>query len=273
MIKVQDLQPVQYNYSGQGFEGMFIPLGAYTACYTLSRATGETVEPVITECVRINITPLSPPLLTTPADKALLTTPYPQLSWIPPAPLNMFNELSYDLNIVEVLEGQSPMEAISNNTPFYSRNYLQVPYESYASSFAPLEKNKTYAWQVIARNGMNYAASTDVWTFSLAGDSTTSALGNVVYLEMSSSKQRQGHGVAKEGMVYVKYHSFEKEHDTVIRLVNTEGKLLQSITRKVAYGENFFRLKLDKKFQAGQLYGVEIIDKNNTIYRASFSIQ
>lgn len=273
MIRVQDLQPVQYNYNGQGFEGMFIPLGAYTACYTLSRATAETVEPVITECVRINITPLSPPLLNLPADKAVVETSYPSFSWIPPSPLDMFIDLSYDLTVVELLEGQSPAEAITNNTPLYTRSYLKMPYDNYASSFAPLEKGKAYAWQVTARNGMNYAASTEVWTFNLPADSSANALGNVVYLEMSSSKQRQGYGVSKEGMIYVKYHSFEKEHETVIRLVSTDGKLLQGITRKIAYGENFFRLKLDKKFVPGQLYGVEIIDKNNTIYRASFSIQ
>ncbi|MGN6293151.1 MAG: hypothetical protein ACTHMV_10450 [Chitinophagaceae bacterium] len=273
MIRVQDLQPVQYNYSGAGFEGLYIPLGAYNACYTISRTTAESQEPVTTECVRINITPLGPPLLNLPADKSIIESFYPQFSWMPPTPLDMFNDLSYDLNVVEMLEGQSPAEAITNNSPVYSRQYLKQPFENYATSFAPLEKNKSYAWQVTARNGMNYATSTEVWMFSLAGDSASITAGNGVYLEMSSSRQRQGHGLIKDGMLYLKYHSFDKEHESVMRFLSTDGKVIQTQKRKILYGDNFFRLKLDKKFQPNQLYRVELTDQQQTIYRATFNIQ
>lgn len=273
MIRAQDLQPVQYNYSGVGFEGLYVPLGSYTACYTIARTTAESQEPVATECVRINITPLSPPLLNMPTDKSVVETPYPQFSWTPPAPLDMFNDLSYDLSLVELLEGQSPMAAITNNTPLYSRSFLKSPYENYSSSYAGLEKNKTYAWQVTARNGMNYSAVTEVWTFNLAGDSLSTTVGNGVYLEMSSSRQRQGHGLIKDGVLYLKYHSFEKEHEGTLRFVEANGKVIQSLTRKVLYGDNFFRIKLDKKFQPNQLYRVEFTDQQQTVYRSTFSIQ
>jgi hypothetical protein len=115
MIGSRDIQPVQYNYLAAELTSGFIPLGSYVACYRVSRVGPKGPEPMADECVRININPLSPPLLNTPADKSILPTIYPQFSWLPPTPAEMFSNLNYDIAIAEVLPGQSPAEAILNN--------------------------------------------------------------------------------------------------------------------------------------------------------------
>lgn len=167
LVGRNDIQPVLYNYNRNDFSKGFLPMGSYVACYQLYATSEKGEELLGDECVKINIDPLSPPLLTSPADKSEVITPYPQFSWVPPAPLDMFSNLNYELLVTEVLEGQSPTEAIQQNTPVYTKSNLTQPYESYASSFTALQPEKTYAWQVVAKNEGEYAVKTEVWVFKV----------------------------------------------------------------------------------------------------------
>lgn len=274
-LRVADLQPVQYNnYGATSLGGSYIPLGAYTACYTISKVTAETQEPIASECVRININPLSPPLLNLPADKAKIATPYPQFSWMPPAPLNMFNDLSYELNVVEVLEGQSPAEAISNNTPVYSRSMLQAPYESYATSYTPLEKNKTYGWQVTARNGMNYAAVTEIWTFSLTGDTSGKNFRNDVFLLLKDDASSSSVvNLLNSSELRLRYKSYADRYTAKIRFYDDQNTMVKEQQRDIVYGDNFLLFELDRKFEKKKMYKVELTDQRNKIIALSFIIQ
>ena len=80
VINIKDVQPLQYNYIAGELTGPYMPLGSYVACYRVIKTPGKTAEPVGDECVRINIAPLSPPLLNTPLDHDTLQTNYPQFS-------------------------------------------------------------------------------------------------------------------------------------------------------------------------------------------------
>src|SRR6185295_7309435 len=111
----------------------------------------------------INIAPLSPPVLNSPADRSILQTPYPQFTWMPPTPVQMFDNLNYEITVSEILEGQSPMDAIRYNTPVYAKTNGQQTFETYPSTYSKLDTTKTYAWQVVARSGLNYAAATEIW--------------------------------------------------------------------------------------------------------------
>ncbi|RZK24806.1 MAG: hypothetical protein EOO43_07170, partial [Flavobacterium sp.] len=164
IVKSNQLQPINYTYNLPDFSRNFLPMGAYLACYTVIDAGARKEVPIAEDCIRFNIDPLSPPLLISPTDKSLLETPYPHFTWMPPAPFDMFTTLTYDLLVTEVLQGQSASEAIQYNSPIYSRSNLTQAYESYANSFTKLDTGKIYAWQIIANNGLNYAAKTEIWT-------------------------------------------------------------------------------------------------------------
>jgi hypothetical protein len=273
MLAIQDIQPVQYNYGAQNLAGNFLPLGAYIACYTVSRYNRELMETMATECARIYITPLSAPLLNTPANKAVLQTPAPQLTWLPPTPMNMFDNLMYDVSVAEVMEGQSPTEAIVYNTPVYASARIKAPYDNYPSSYSKLQPGKTYAWQVTARNGDNYAATTEVWTFSLASDSIKSEPVNTIYISLNNNNTNQsGVHFITGSSLYVKYYSFDKEHASVVRLYGADRKVVQEIKQPILYGDNFLHVKLNRQYHSGQVYTVEITDLQNNKYTASFSI-
>ena len=73
-----------------------------------------------------------------PSNKSVLQTAVPQFSWVPPAPMDMFDNLSYELSVAEVLEGQSAIEAVQYNTPVYVSSNVKPPYENYPSTYSGL---------------------------------------------------------------------------------------------------------------------------------------
>ncbi len=272
VLSVQDVQPIQYTYGSATISGSYLPLGSYIACYTVSTNVGEKVQVLADECARVNINPLSPPILNSPSDKSELSITYPQLSWTPPAPIDMFDNLNYDVAVAEVMQGQSPTEAILYNTPVYVKSYIKTPYENYPSSYSRLEPGKTYAWQVIAKNGLSYSAATEVWTFNIKKDSILNGTANDTYILLKVNNNESGVNYVSGKGINVKYYSFEKEHETTVRFLNAEGKLLLSKKQKIIYGDNFFQFNLNNRFQSRQVYFIEITDQQNNKHTASFSI-
>ncbi len=274
VINIKDVQPVQFNYMATELTGLYIPLGTYIACYRVVRNGVKGPEPLGDECVRINISPLSPPLLNTPADRAVVETNYPLFSWLPPAPVNMFSNLNYDIIVAQVLPGQSPAEAILYNTPVYTNHNLRIAFENYPSSFSQFKKGQQYAWQVTARNGLNYSAQTEVWSFSLKpSDSANASVSSAGYIELKSKQESSGISYINNNELLTKYYSFDKDHETQVRFLSADGKQKRKVKQRVSYGNNFFRFRLNNEFKNGTIYIIEITDQNKNIYNAKFSIQ
>jgi len=269
VLTLPDIQPVQYNYGASAI-GNFLPLGSYIACYTVNRYGHELMEAIATECARINITPLSPPLLNTPSNKSVLQTPVPQFSWTPPAPMDMFDNLSYEVSVAEVLQGQSAQEAIQYNTPVYTSANVKAPYENYPSTYSRLQAGKTYAWQVTARNGENYATATETWTFSIATDSTKTNAISASYIALNNNP---GMHYISGNVLNIKYYSFDKTHESVVRFLSADKKLIQEVKQTIIYGDNFLNFKLNHLFHNGKVYFIEITDQQKSNYTTSFSIK
>ncbi|MEI6950351.1 hypothetical protein V9K67_24430 [Paraflavisolibacter sp. H34] len=272
LLNVQEIQPVQYNMGAAGFSGEYLPIGSYNACYTISTSMYERLEPVANECVRLDIAPLNPLLLSTPADKSVLQSTAPQLTWIPPTPLAMFDNLNYELSLVEVQQGQVPADAIRYNTPVYAKANFRVPYENYPSSYSKLGDGKTYAWQVIARNGLTYVTASDIWTFTMAKDSVNVKETGFSFIMLKTNREASNVNYISGEKLYIKYYSFDREHENVIRFFDSKGRLLQQISRQIAYGDNFLSFELNSKFRKGAIYHIEITDLKSQKYTSSFSL-
>lgn len=275
MIKVSDVQPVSYSYVLSDFAANYLPMGAYLACYQLISSSDQKEIPVAEECVRINIDPLSPPILSSPSDKSVVSTPYPQFLWMPPTPFEMFSSLSYDLLVTEVLPGQSPAEAIQMNTPVYSKTELRQPYESYASSFARLDTGKLYAWQVVARNGMNYAAKTEVWTFRVAPPSWVQLLiEQTPFIKMRRDNPEKG--IAPNGILKLSYTNETTDSVIVVHLLDLSSSTKQetAFELKVSRGENLIQQDVRKLLQAkeGTVYEAYILNSRKERWRMLFEV-
>lgn len=174
-LKYADFSPVSYKYLSSAFnadmrpEG-FIPVGSYTVCYTVSRWVGDLPETLAEECIALEIQPLSPPVLNMPEDGSVVETRSPQFSWLPPTPMQLFGDLSYDMVIAKVGIGQSPLSAIQQNIPVYNVGRGRNNFLNYPASSGLLDTGVTYAWCVIARNNNQFIAQSDVWTFKVSNN-------------------------------------------------------------------------------------------------------
>lgn len=173
-VNESNLSPIYYEYLSSRVidrspEG-YLPAGMFTACYTVFIVQENEGSPVAEECIPITVEPVSPPVLNTPFDQDVLQTHYPQFTWIPPTPPEIFSNLGYDFVLVEVQSGQSAGDAIQQNLPLYTTNQPDL-FLNYPSSLNALDTGKMYAWQITAKNGNEYAAQSEIWTFSIAEDS------------------------------------------------------------------------------------------------------
>lgn len=259
-ITSRDLQPIAYNYTLPDMMRNYLPMGAYIICFQLL-SSGNKEVPLGEECLRINIDPLSPPLLVAPADKSTIPTPYPQFSWVPPAPFEMFNGLSYDLFVTEMLPGQAPSEAINNNIPVYFKTGILQPFEAYANTFNKLDTGKIYAWQVIAKNGTNYSGKTDIWTFQLQSDSIQRIISLSPYIKLGAVSNEIS--IAPEGILKLEVDNNYNDISGTFTVRNLSVTDHQNITFttviKLNPGQNFITYNTSKhgKLKTDNVYEIE----------------
>lgn len=273
-IRTADASPIDYAFVSPAFNRLadqFLPLGNYRACYTVYSGDKGAEITMTEDCIAIEVQPLAPPQLTLPTDSASIQTFYPQFSWLPPAPLTLFNDLNYELLLTEVRTDQTAESAIQENIPLYNARRLSTMITSYPSTIKKLDTGKIYAWRVIARNGQSFAAQSEVWTFKVEEqkvDNPTPAGG--IYLELKSDHNYSVTGVIPDNILGIKHYSYDKAHEQTIRFLNSKGELIKEQRRTLEYGNNFLVFKLDQMFQKETIYYIEIIDLQMTRYRVSF---
>jgi len=273
-VAARDLQPILYNYNVPDLSRNYLPMGTYIACYQVINNTIKE-GPLAQDCISFNIDPLSPPLLNTPGDKAIIESPYPQFTWMPPSPYDMFSNLSYDILITEVLEGQSAAEAIQYNTPVYTKGDIAQPYESYSSSFTKLDTGKIYAWQVVAKNGLSYAAKTEVWTFKVAPPSwIKKIIEQTPFIKMKRDNPEKG--IAPNAILKLSYYNETIDTLITLHLVELSNSNKQEIKTDlpVRRGENLIQKDVKKILNAkgGTLYEAYILNSRNEKWRILFEV-
>ena len=277
-INATDASPVQYNYMSPIFNvdrdpNGFLPVGNFKACYTVFKRD-DSGEPLAEDCIPVEVQPLSPPQLNLPADTSVIETAYPQFNWLPPSPLNLFSNLTYDILVVEVLPGQTSYESIQKNMPVYNISHYKDMVHLYPASGKALDTGRVYAWRVVAKNEDEFVAQSEVWTFRLASQKTVSPApaGDNYILLKKSNEASSGINIIKTGRIGIKYYSFDKAHETTVNFLSSDGQLLRQVQEKLAYGDNFLDYTLGSQFQKGKSYRVEITDLQHNIYTASFTI-
>lgn len=143
-----------------------LPVGTFTACYDFMITK---YNKVVRECQQISIPPLGPLLLVQPYNDTELPDLNPILSWLPPSPVHMLNNLRYDLRIVEVQAGQTPADAIKDNLSLLTAPGIIATNYPYNNQSSSLEAGKKYAWQIIAMNNQTPITKSEVWSFTTKG--------------------------------------------------------------------------------------------------------
>jgi len=274
-LNVGMLEPVQYNYLVSGMDSRLqglLPAGMYTACYALN-ATGLKEIRLAEECIQFDVEPLTPPMLIFPADSSVLENAPTQFSWTPPLPAGMFGNLRYEMMVTEIKEGQKAPEALQENMPFYNDGMLYTNMMNYPASASSFEKEKWYAWQIIARDDRNYAGKSEVWVFKIKKDSIISPV--VMGAPFMKMKPEPELGIAPNGFLKLSY--FNRSRDSSVNIVLTDlsdGRQTRQIRGvKIVRGENQLQFNLKKILPLTEenTYKAEIInsagERNSVLFR------
>jgi hypothetical protein len=281
IIQYNDVIPVNYtvlnnNYAIDASPNGFLPIGNFNVCYEISKKGGRSFETMAEDCAAIEVEPASPPYLNLPDDEAEIEERRPFFTWLPPAPLNLFNNLSYSLRLVEVFKNQNSAIAIQQNLPLILQQHISGLTFQYPFSNTILDTGKLYAWQISANNNNLVVAKTDVWTFKIKPP-----YNNVIdrretpYFKLKealSSAYFVCDGVLKfeytnevnDSIIQVKIYDVTKQNKKSIQLEND--------FIKIKYGQNLidFDLRNNKNFISGHLYTVELINSKQENWNGKF---
>ena len=279
-LRVNDVMPVIYNPGNAGYSvdaspDGFLPVGVFSVCYSVIRLVGnDALETLAENCETLEIEPLSPPQLVIPLDNETVEFPRPFFAWVPPAPLNGFNQLYYDWVLVEVGPTQSPADAIQQNIPVLTRQQLPVTSLQYPLSLPELDTTKTYAWRVTAKNNTAVVANSEVWTFRVSrfrqGIYETTTTGYFA----KPGKAEDAAFVICTGVLRFEYVNEYNNNSVKLKLLDISSSqrreiILEEPAQIIRTGQNF--VQLDLRDQGGMvnkhLYLLEITDfKNNKQY-------
>lgn len=179
------LEPVDADYSNAEYEEIVMktgtmPEGTYTICVYVKDAQSD--EELGRDCIIQPITPTSPPELINPQDEGTVTEELPIFLWTPPMPLRMGEFVTYQLRIVELLDGQEGYEAMEANPAWFVQKGITSTSFQLPISARPLEPGKSYAWQVTAINEtQNYEiGKSEVWSFDFPDVSCSTKIDDVI---------------------------------------------------------------------------------------------
>jgi hypothetical protein len=277
-LMYNDLAPLQYSAGAPGFgtERQLtqpLPVGEYQVCYKLTDPTKNAV--LASECLKITAEPLAPPQLIYPDNEAMVAEPRPVLSWTPPAPVYMFNNLSYDIIVSPLYGDQSPQEALQRNLPVMTtmsiNNSLMYP-----PAFTDLLPGKTYAWQVVARDGERPGGKSEVWTFTVMPDSVVKIISNAPYVKLQ--KENVSTTVLQQGVLKMEY--FNSSDDSTVKVEVhrvTDGKYNRrqslSFNLHVEPGQNFLEYRINNRMRLDEnaLYEVKVYNNRKESWYMKFS--
>ncbi len=208
----------------------------------------------------LEVQPLSPPMLNLPADTSTLAILYPQFSWIPPAPLHLFSNLTYDFLLVKVLQNQSSQEAIQQNIPVFNQSNLTALYMSYPASFSALDTGTRYAWRIIAKNEGQPVAQSEVWTFRIKQSVAGSLSHKGGYVKLDREYQ-VGASVAVKNLK-IEYNNFKGDtlaSFKIFRLSDPENPV-QSGNLVLKSGQNLISVPLENNFSSDELYVFKLVN-------------
>jgi hypothetical protein len=279
-IQMNDLLPLTYNVVGAAYNidpnpDGFLPVGKYKLCYafTIPSHHGGMAE----ECSAVEVNPLSPPQLTAPADKEQITGTNPTFTWIPPMPLNLFGNLTYELTLVEVYPGQTTTDAIQKNIPLYSQTRIGNQLLPYPPAAPPLQTGKVYAWRVKALNNAVVAGETEIWTFTVKA--TPATAGGETFFGGGYARLQKSANipyVVSRGDLAVGYNNEAADSTASLRIYDlsaTDRNAVQ-LTQPLRFGENFWKIDLlkDNAFHQGHIYLLQLTNSRRETWNLKFEL-
>jgi len=143
----------------------FFPAGDYDYCFQLYEGASHNGSLSGDQCFNYNLEPFSSLQLIQPYDGDKICDKRPAFSWQPLIPA--VNGVEYRMILVEVKDGQQPVEAIRTNLAIINQRNIPMPLQLYPSIANELAVGKKYAWQVAAYRNDLILAESEIWDFNI----------------------------------------------------------------------------------------------------------
>ncbi len=282
LINSNSVSPVVYNVLASGYSvdtspDGFLPFGIFNVCYTINQVGSEGSSTLTEECETVEISPISPPTLITPQDSDAIDITRPLFTWLPPAPYNLFSNLTYTFTLVEIQPSQSASDAIQQNMPLQTQANLAIIDLQYPMSLPELDTGKFYAWQVLATNNGVPVSSSDIWTFTvkkLSADTTKSVV-NDYYAKLRMVNDASY--TLMNGTLKYAYYNEQNDPNVNIGISDITSSVsspvqLDSSYVNITYGQNYLTLDLTgtNVLINNHIYLLDLINQKNEHWYLKF---
>jgi hypothetical protein len=132
-------------------ESGHLPDGSYEVCVDITNirsVTGQTA-PDVPQCLPILALFPKPPSLQFPVNGSVVSVPNPVFQWTPVVS-RLGQVLTYWFRMVEILPGQTALQAIEANRSIYENLFSSVNTFPYPASAPFLLEGRVYAWRIQA---------------------------------------------------------------------------------------------------------------------------
>lgn len=282
-ITAEHLLPISYTSMNNTFfvdQSLddFIPIGNYTVCYQVLKQNVDAFDEVAEECESVTVEPLSPPILNTPDDQGETEQLRPLFTWMPPAPLSLFPNLTYKYNLVEVLQGQSSFDAIQQNVPILQQNIIYTTTLQYPITMTALDTGKNYAWQITANSNSLPISNSEIWSFKIKSpESEAIQMQSPSFIKLQKNDEIS-FTICSD---YLRYEYLNESNDSVVTTMITDltSNNLKVVSgkedlEKVQFGQNYIEMNLqDLNLKAGHFYLFKLTNNKNENWFTKFEYQ
>lgn len=279
-ISANSIMPIEYTLTNYSYnvdpspDGP-LPIGNFMICYEILQERGDAFDNVGEECEAIDILPLSPPYLNTPDNNVEIEETKPLFSWIPPAPLSNFANPTYTLKLVEVLQGQSSIDAIQQNIPILEQSNISQPMLQYPLTSIPLDTGKLYAWQIAVNSNNMPVTTSEVWSFRLKAPEVDHLISTSTSFVQLKRVNEIPFTVCSD---YLNYQYTNETNDSLVSVTLTDitSRSLKIVisddeNESVLLGQNYKKMDLRPlKLQTGHIYLFQLTDSKEEKWFAKF---
>lgn len=263
-INMSALEPIQYTglLASQSSlaTSVILKVGTYRLCYTLTDDSEDNKSVYARECVGYEVQPLSPPQLIFPPDQSEQSVRSLQFNWIPPAPLEVFDQLTYTFLVTPIKGAVNATSAIQENTPLFTRTESQPSININPSTVA-FEDGQFYAWQVLAYDRKQFAAKSEVWTFKYVNQTLQErVLASTPYLKLNGPIDQVA--TAPDGFLKLSYQRTSDDSVASIRISSSRNDKTIQIPLSLNRGENLWQVNLGRHLPL----------KDGVLYEAVFMV-
>jgi len=163
-----------------------LPENDYEYCFEFTGTENKmgAEERVYENCYNYSVQPVFPLTLVYPGDGDAFCETRPAFTWQAAIPLT--GSYQYKLVVVEKKDRQELQDALLNNIPVYHQDNITGCVAHYPPQLPELQKDKNYAWQVLAYQAGIPITQSEVWKFRIRCDNRRPDSSNESYRQLSS---------------------------------------------------------------------------------------